>query len=99
MTDTDPMQALYRLASRISEICEAEGVKLFRFAAVPGDEPHLELMFTLNPDWHKPDEFDDMLAGIEEATRKAEIESRAEEARKGLVDLSEQLRNPKDGIL
>lgn len=99
MTDPNPMDSLKQLADRIREVCKDEGIELARFAAVSDGEPHLELMFSLDPAWHKPDEFDDILAGMEEATRQAELEAQAEETRKGLEGLKEQLKSPTDGIL
>lgn len=98
MTD-NPMEAIDKLAKRVAELAQTEGLSLVRFAAVAGDPSHLEMMFAFNPDHRVPDEHDDMLAGIAEATRLAEVERKAEEARKGLVDLEEQLKRPKDGIL
>lgn len=96
---TDPMEAIDKLAKRVAETAQAEGLRMVRLAAVAGDPPHLEAMFALDPDYQPPSEHDDMLAGIAEATRLAEIERKAEEARKGLVDLEEQLKRPENGIL
>lgn len=103
MTNPNPFDVLDKLAKRIADICQEEGFTLHRLAAVPGDDPALELMCTLNDEFAPTDELDEMLKGMEEATRQEEIRRKAEEAREGLKslqeDLEQKLQRPSDGIL
>lgn len=103
MTNPDPFDVLGKLNKRIADLCKEEGFTLQRLAAIPGDDPALELMFTLNDEFTPTDEFDEMLKGMEEATLQEEIRRKAEEARENLKslqeDLEQKLQRPSDGIL
>ncbi len=100
---TNPIDPLKKLRDRIASESKTEGFVLERMAVIPDDEPYIELMLTLDPDAAPKDELDEMLKGMEEATRQAELERKQEETREGLQDLrselEQRLNRPEDGIL
>lgn len=102
----DPIAPLFRLRGRVKDETPKVGYVLQQFAVMPGmDEegPHfVHCVFVADEDdENKPKGIDDdpEFKALIEGQEKAERERRAEEQRKGLTDLRDQLKDPKKGIL
>lgn len=100
----NPIAPLTHLMKRVIEVGKPLGFNVKTFAVLPNEDPdgphHVQLLAHLTEELPEStkivdEEFDAIIAG----DAKAAQHEKAEQARKELEELKEQLRDPKDGIL
>lgn len=102
----NPLDSLARLTERVHETLKRHGLRLIEGSVVPGGagahglgNPHTYRMIVVLDDEDEPKtsidvEFDKVL----EDAAKAEVEARAEKARRELQELRDSLSDPDKGI-
>ena len=95
----NPLDSLARLTERVSETLAKHGLKLVEGSVVPGlGSPHTYRMIVVLDNEDEPKTIDVEFDKVLEDAAKAEVEVRAEKARRELQELRDSLSDPDKGI-